>query len=283
MKNILKNKVILIGGIITVIMVSILYLSLDSFYSDGGFRTTQDSIASTQQVNLTGLQELQASGSALIRFSVLEKKLLPFQGPKIIVDGMAEFHGFLKGIPSTFFAYQRKSPNLKHIFRRWIFTQSKSVRPDLVTPEAEEAKKYGFNYIKLNIGSKSIPADKHIDDIIDFYEGLPQNAWVHFHCAHGKGRTTILLVLLDIVKNAPKVSLEDIIRRHHLLGSEDLMITDVWERGTYSKEQLEERKEFVKKFYAFICQKKTGGIQRWSDWNLENPLLNSAFLGGSNK
>ncbi len=267
MKKSLKKKGILICGGLTFFVAVFLYLSFDTFYVSGNFRTTQDPISSTQHVNLIGLRELRASGSAPIRFSELQKRTSHIKEPKIIVDGMAELHGFIKGIPTTFFAYQRKSPNLKHVLRRWIFTGTSQVRPDLVMTEEEEAKKYGFSYKKLTIGSKFIAPDKDIDEIMDFYENLPQNAWLHFHCAQGKGRTSMLLVLLDIVKNAPKVSLEDIVKRHHVLGSENLMIIDAWKKGSYTKKQLEERKEFLMKFYSFICQKKAGEIQRWSDWN----------------
>jgi hypothetical protein len=76
-----------------------------------------------------------------------------------------------------------------------------------------------------------------------------------------------MLVMLDTMKNAPHVSVKDIVTRQHLLGSEDLFNTEVWENGTYTKEQLENRKEFVEKFYQFICQRKAGGQQTWSDWH----------------
>lgn len=267
MKRVLKKKPILIGGGLTLFIALFVYISFDIFYGGGNFRTTQDPISSTQYVNLIGLRDLHASGSAPMRFSDLKKRLSHIPGPKIIVDGMAEFHGYIKGIPTTFFAYQRKSPNVKHILRRLIFTGTTSVRPDLVIPEAEEAKKYGFDYIKLTIGSKFIASDENIDEIIDFFENLPSNSWLHFHCAQGKGRTSILLMLLDIVKNAPQVSLEHLAKRHRILGSENLMTTDVRKNGTYTKKQLEERMEFLTKVYSFIVEKKAGGIQRWSDWN----------------
>ena len=45
------------------------------------------------------------------------------------------------------------------------------------------------------------------------------------------------------------VSLEDIVQRQHLLGSEDLLDTTVWRNGTYTQEQLEKRKRFIEKFY----------------------------------
>lgn len=228
----------------------------------------QDTIISTQKVNMTGLRELQASGGTSVRFVDLQRRLKHIKGPKVIVDGMAEFHGYINGIPSTFFGYQRgRSPALKHIIRRWVLTGTTEVRPELVAPEAEAAKQYGFEYKKVNIGSQFIETDRNIDDIVDFYDGCAKDAWLHFHCAHGKGRTSLLLVMLDILKNAPKVTVHDIVKRQHLLGSEDLFNMEVWKNGTYDKKQLEDRKKFVEDFYEFVCQRKAGGIQKWSDWH----------------
>jgi hypothetical protein len=267
MKRIFTLKKVLIGGGFILIVISLLYLFLDVFYRSN-FRSMQNTILSTQEVDVTGLRALQASGGTYVRFADLQRRLSHIRGNKIIVDGMAEFHGYIYGLPTTFFGYQRSSsPELKHLIRRWIITGTTKVRPELVTPEAEEAKKYGFGYKKVNIGSKFIETDKNIDQILDFFDHLPQGAWLHFHCAHGKGRTSILLVMLDTLKNAPKVTLKDIVKRQYLLGSEDLLNTEVWKNGTYDQKELVARKKFVEDFYTFICQRKTGGIQRWSEWH----------------
>lgn len=244
----------------------LLYLFFDAFYGSN-FRSMQDTIWSTQQVDLRGLRDLRASGGTSIRFSDLRRRLSAIKGPKIIVDGMAEFHGYVNGIPTTFFAYQRHGrPDFKHLIRRWIFTGTTKICADRVIPEAIEAKKYGFDYKKVNIGSKFIETDANIDEIVAFYDTLPPNAWLHFHCAHGKGRTSILLIMLDTLKNAPRIALADIVKRQYLLGSEDLLNIEVWQNGTYDEKKLKARKKFIEAFYAFICQRKAGGIQRWSDW-----------------
>ena len=226
----------------------------------------QDTIWSTQHVDLKGLRELQASGGTSVRFADLQKRLQHVKGPKIIVDGMSEFHGYIYGFPTTFFAYH-KSPRLKHLIRRWIFTGTTDVRSELVIPESLEAQNYGFDYKQVQIGSKFMETDDKIDQIVDLYDNLPPSAWLHFHCAHGKGRTSLLLAMLDIFKNAPTVALEDIIKRQALLGSEDLFNTEAWKHGTYDKKMLEDRKKFVEKFYAFVCQRKKGGISYWSTWH----------------
>jgi hypothetical protein len=266
MKKFLTKKGVLIGAPLGFLLIFIIYLFADLFYVSN-FRTMQDPLTKTDHVNLTGLRELQASGGAPLRFSELQNKLQHVKGPKYIVDGMAEFHGYIKGIPTTFFGYQRRGPNFRHLMRRWILTGTSEINPAFITSEETEAKNHGFDYKKVNIGSTFIPADENIDEIVTFFDITPQDAWFHFHCAQGKGRTSMLLVMLDIMKNAPQVAFEDIIKRQHLLGSEDLLSTVVWKKGSYTKEQLEERKEFIQKFYDFVAQRKAGGTQRWSEWN----------------
>lgn len=85
----------------------------------------------------------------------------------------------------------------------------------------------------------------------------------------------MMLVMYDIMKNAPQIPLAEITKRQHLLGSEDLLNTDVWKKGSYTKEQLEQRAAFITNFYAFICQRKAGGIQTWSAWKQQFPKKDS--------
>jgi len=267
MRSFSIKKSILIGGSLVLFIGFALYLFFDAFYGSN-FRSMQDPLSSTEQVNLRGLRELRASGSTSVRFPDLSRRLDHVKGPKIIVDAMAQFHGYINGIPTTFFAYH-KPPTVRHVIRRWLLTGTSDVRPDIVTPEKVEAQNNGFGYKKVNIGSTFVAPDEDVDEIVDFYDNLPEDAWLHFHCIHGKGRTSVLLVMYDIMKNAPSVSLDDIVKRQHLLGSENLFDTEVWTRGTYSKERLEQRKKFIEEFYAYICQRNAGGVQRWSDWHLQ--------------
>lgn len=265
MKQWLTKKNLVIFGILSIFVSIILYLFLDAFYISN-FRMTTDKISSVHAIDLRGLGELQASGGNLVRFSDLREKLSSIKTRKIIVDGMAEFHGYINGIPTTFLAYQRKTPELKHLIRRWIFTGTSRIQAGLVQTEEEEAKKHGFEYKKVNIGSAYTETNENIDHIIDFFDSLTSDVWLHFHCARGKGRTSILLTMWDIFKNAPHVPLKDIIQRQHLLGSENLFDTSAWKKGTYNKTMLEDRKKFIEDFYQFISQRKRGGIQQWSEW-----------------
>lgn len=267
MKRSLKKKLIFIGGGLVLFIGGLFALFFDGLY-DTNFRTMQDPISSTEKVDLRGLRELKASGGFSVNYANIKKRLTHIQGSKIIVDGMSAYHGYIHGIPTTALGYHISSatPGPKHLLRRLLITGAFKIRPDLVQDAREEAKKYGFEYKSFKIKSKSVPADAIVDDIVAFFDNVSPDTWLHFHCHHGTGRTSILLVMLDIMQNAPSVAVKDIVRRQHLLGSTDLFNTEKWKYGTYTKEQLEHRKKFIEDFYTFVCQRKEGGIQRWSDW-----------------
>ncbi len=266
-KHLSKTKV-LISGTTAFLIGIILYLFFDAFYGDVHFRTMQDPISDSKGVDLTGLRELKASGGNLPRFAYVSWKLNHIKGDKIMFDLKQEFHGYVSGIPSSFLGYHFKDKDVK--FKQWprrlIFTGTFKKRPELVLTEAQEGKKYGFGYINVSIGSKYLSPNKNIDDFVSSIDAIPNDTWIHFHCFQGRGRTSMALAMFDIMKNAPIVALKDIVRRQYLLGSVDLFDTKKWVHSKYSKKQLEDRKHFIENFYIFICQRKAGGIQKWTDW-----------------
>lgn len=267
MKKFLREKKILIGTMgLFIVIVSSLYFLLTDDYADAKFRTMQDPFPSSDQVDLTGLRELQASGGAVIDFPKFKKKLSNINHNIIVVDGISEYHGYINNIPVTYLGYNRSDPDLRYPLRRLLFTGTTQAKRELVIPEKDVAQQFGFGYINIEIDSKIITPDKAVDEFVAFIDALPENKWLHFHCRHGKGRTSMMLIMYDIMKNAPAVALADIVKRQHLLGSENLFDTTVWKMGTYTCETLERRKAFIKQFYDFVTQRKAGGIQRWSEW-----------------
>ncbi len=262
----LRKKHALIGGILSLILISLLCLLFYDLEGVDTFRTTQDRILATEDLDLRGLKDLHASGGHIPRFEELQKQLPANYSKRVILDLTTEAHGYIKGIPANYFGYHLSSPKLKHIPRRLIYLGTLKKRRELIIPEAKEAKKHNFGYKNIVIGSKFITTDKKVDKFLGFFDKLPQGTWVHFHCVQGKGRTSMALVMLDIMKNAPEVSLNNIVKRQYLLGSVNLFDTTLWKKSKYSLGQLKARKKFIENFYTFICQRKAGGIQLWSEW-----------------
>ncbi|OJW51211.1 MAG: hypothetical protein BGO67_12885 [Alphaproteobacteria bacterium 41-28] len=272
MTKYLNKKSLLMGGgvFIFTVLVIISYLLFTDDYTDAKFRTMKDEFTSVEKLDLTGLRELQASGGPIVDFPDLKKRLEQLNKTIIIIDGMRENHGYINDMATTFFGYHRKKPGLRYYIRRILFTGTTRILPQRTLTEIELAQKYGFGYKNIKIDSKIKTPDASVDEFVSYFDKIPENVWFHFHCRHGKGRTSMMLVMYDIMKNAPKVALSDIIKRQHLLGSVDLFDTVVWKtkkKGRYNSRTLNRRKQFMEQFYEFVCQRKAGGIQRWSDWH----------------
>src|SRR3990167_9626457 len=132
MKKFFLNKGVLIGITGTLLIATFLFcLFFDAFYGTN-FRSLQDKVIASQELDLSGLNEIRASGGTLVRFSDLKRKLKHIDGPIIIVDGMSEYHGYIKGIPTSFLAYHKR-PALKHLLRRLLLTGSMDICSEWVT------------------------------------------------------------------------------------------------------------------------------------------------------
>lgn len=268
MSKFLKMRTILIGGGLSLLIGFSIYLYYDAFHPLYRFRSMKDDIASTEDVDLRGLREINASGSSAPHFSDLQKKLGHIKQPKIIIDAKTESPGYIDGRPISFYRYDLSGPRPKHLVRRLYYTGTIFERPDLIVPAQEEANKYGFDYASVHIGSRFIAPVGKIDEIVALLDSIPHDTWIHIHCRNGDGRTSMILTMLDIMRNAPTVSKDSIFKRQHLLGSVDFNNTTVWSKGaSYSKKQLEDRKQFMENFYEFIVQRNAGGVQLWSEWN----------------
>ncbi|HUX78345.1 MAG TPA: hypothetical protein VMW10_01155 [Alphaproteobacteria bacterium] len=268
----LKKRILSIGGgaFILAVLSALFYLISTDDYTDAKFRTMQDRFSSVEKIDLTGLRELQVSGGPMINFPDLNERLNPLNKKIIILDGMRENHGYINSIATTFLGYHRHKLSPRYFIRRLLFTGTTQPLRQLTTSEIEMARKYGFDYKNIKIDSRILTPNASVDEFVAYFDQLPENVWVHFHCRHGKGRTSMMLAMYDIMRNAPKVALTDILKRQHLLGSVDLTNTIAWQtkkKGKYTSETLKRRKKFIEDFYAFICQRKAGGIQRWSEWN----------------
>jgi hypothetical protein len=198
--------------------------------------------------------------------------------PVYIFDLQLEPHRFLAGLPEHWYGYPRsetfpqdlKDVKFKHLLRRLIYTGKLVNSEKEAQTEKDVVESLGFHYIQTNQTRHRVPEAEQVDMFIKTIQELPNNAWVHFHCSAGQGRTSVAMVCYDILKNGKTVSLEDIVKRQHVLGSEDLFDTVVWKNGTYSKEMLENRKNFIVQFYRYVNDPKGLGVALWSAWCRQN-------------
>jgi protein-tyrosine phosphatase len=118
-----------------------------------------------------------------------------------------------------------------------------------VETEGELAARLGMRYKRIPLTDRSAPADENIDDFVAFYKSLPANAWLHFHCHAGHGRTTTFAVFYDILSN-PDVALEDIVARQYALGGANLFASS--KKDNWKGREMRKRAQQIRKFYAYV-------------------------------
>src|SRR5207253_748252 len=112
-------------------------------------------------------------------------------------------------------------------------------------------------YVRLTVTDHARPLDEEVDRFILAVRIMPKNGWAHFHCEAGRGRTTTFLVLYDMMRNANRVSLEDIARRQQLLGY-DYDVLRPADPGSWKAPYTEDRIAFVRAFYSYARTNPNG-------------------------
>ncbi len=237
-----------------------------------------------------GLAELHASASgqpSLAALKTLYKKIHE-QKPDaeiFLVDLRQESHGFVNSLPVSWYIQKnlanfgktlreierdevKRLNNLRGIettFEPLGNADKQAFKPVTIIPrfmETERAasEKVGFIYERFPATDMQFPAPKLIDDFVIFVANLPENAWLHFHCQVGHGRTTSFLVMYDILKN-PELPLEEICRRQYLLGGTNLLLEVEGDKNTI------DRAKKIRLFYDWVqgTRSEQIGLQ-WSEW-----------------
>ncbi len=260
------------------------------------FRTTDDPLKeSKDQPNAhSGLAELHASGSGEFTADSLKLLLARTHGPVTIFDLRQETHIFINGLPASWFAthdwanvgksqaaieadevarVQSLQPGSEIAVRAGEPVKKGSA--DLAMPQRISVRHASIErdlvatdnaaYVRLTVTDHARPLDDEVDQFILAVRALPENAWAHFHCEAGLGRTTTFMVLYDMLRNATRVSLEDIVLRQKLLGYGYDVLRPV-EAGNWKAPYIDDRIAFVRAFYNYARANPNGRPQIWSEW-----------------
>jgi len=260
------------------------------------FRTTDDPLkgCNGKTPSTAGLIDLHASGSGEFTAENLKLLLARTHGPVTVFDLRQETHMFINGLPVSWFATRdwanvgRSQTEIEKQEAAWVRSLGPeseiAVRPghpvkhgdaDSVVPQQVTVKEAsserdlvstaGTGYVRVTVTDHTRPLDEAVDRFIIAVRSLPENAWAHFHCEAGLGRTTMFMVLYDTLRNATRVSLEDIVRRQAILshGYDVLQPPDT---ENWKAPYMAERAEFVRAFYDYARANPNGRPQLWSEW-----------------
>ncbi len=263
----------------------------------GRFRTTKDEFTSSEKSpSKAGLDRLQAAASAQFSKTTLENALKKIDGPVWIVDLRQESHGFVDGMPISWYSkgnqsnagesddnLVRQEQMLINDVRRQgsilvsqilkkkegVITKSRPIDIKVKNAQIEASLVTNLNlgYIRLGVLDHNRPSDATVDHFLEFTKTLPEEAWLYFHCRGGRGRSTTFMVMYDMIKNAKKVSLEDIVKRHALLGGSDLFNLKTDDDEVWKQPFIDERKAFITKFYNYAKDSRGYGKKTWTEWS----------------
>src|SRR5438270_9903953 len=259
------------------------------------FRTTGDPLKMTNlKTSLSsGPANLRASGSGEFTADGLKLLLTRTRGPVTVFDLRQETHVFVNGLPISWFA----TNDWANVGRTHAAIEAdeaarvQSLKPDSeITVTGADIKKSGAPssapadvivrdarterdlveannaaYVRLTVTDHARPLDEEVDRFILAVRALPENGWAHFHCEAGRGRTTTFMVLYDMLRNATRVSLEDIVDRQKLLGY-DYDVLQPAEAGGWKAPYTDDRIAFVRAFYKYAHANPGGRPQLWSEW-----------------
>jgi Inositol hexakisphosphate len=260
------------------------------------FRTTDDRIkANKGQIPAeTGLADLHASGSGEFAADGLKLLLARTRGAVTVFDLRQETHIFVNGLPISWFATHdwanvgrshneieadeaARVKSLKAGSKIVVHPGTAIKKPGVTSSAPEnvsvehastEREVVEFNraaYVRLTVTDHARPLDEEVDRFISAIRTLPENGWAHFHCEAGRGRTTTFMVLYDMLRNATRVSLEDIARRQQRLGY-DYDVLRPADPGDWKAPYTDDRIAFIRAFYEYARANPGGRPQFWSEW-----------------
>lgn len=257
--------------------------------------------ADDYKVLLDGFNGLKMSGSGQFSQGQLEE-LIKYLTKKhqvklenfIIVDLREEPHGFINGDAVTFHygpltSLKNKSSHevLASDQQRINFVRAmpyvvlnKAIKSDAGMPENKKPKvlavksarteqelaaHLGVKYVRIPVTDHFRPDHNDVDQFIDFVEKLPADAWLHFKCRGGKGRTTTFMAAYDMLKN-PGLPKEEFVKRQTLIHGINLSAITVSAKKGWKSSLNIDRINFIGRFYEYLHTPDGYGKRKWSEW-----------------
>jgi hypothetical protein len=222
-----------------------------------------------------GLDELLISGSEQPSVRDFKEDIQNLAAKVIVVDLRQESHGFINGIPVSWYAPKNwanigfdadavmkdeagrlaglagKTIPMVHVLMKddhGQITESRTEHIEVTSAatEKEVTASLGMDSMRFSLTDHCSPVESEVARFVEFFKSVPKTTWLHFHCHGGDGRTTTFMLLCDIMRNGHKFSLEELALRQYLVGGVDLLnhTSEGYKAPLYMR-----RTKFIRKFY----------------------------------
>lgn len=235
--------------------------------------------------NYRNIKDLNISGSAQFTPKQVNYIIKDINTKDILfVDLRQESHGFINNLAFSYFGNSKilnyklgtidvlKNENalLSTIplnSKITIYKKSgkvyKAIKAKAISNEENLILSSNAKYLRLPVKDESILSLEIVDNFVNLIKNKPKNLHIHFHCAHGVGRTTQFMVLYHIMNNPNSLSLKEILEYQIKEGGADLT-------------KLKERAEFLNNFYKYVQENKDNNYEipysKWIFYNNNNNL-----------
>ena len=251
----------------------------------------QPSTEGLRNLNISGSSDLSAKEMDLVKTEI--QKLT--DGPIYIIDVRGESHGLINGMHVSIYGAnnwgnvgkthaQIVAEEAAEIHATMglsidIYSLSKdnnyqpvesgrnTVEVTSAQTEEEACKEHGLGYARFTVPDRAFPGDSELEAFVDFVKSLPANAWLHFHCQAGAGRTTQYMIFYDMMRNIG-LPLKDITYRQCLLGGNFLLYDGTAPGEDPVKAALcAEKAQMITLFYQYIQENyATNYKTKWGQW-----------------
>lgn len=150
-------------------------------------------------------------------------------------------------------------------FKAGKFSPGIAIPVESVTNEETIATDVGFQYIRLPVSDHMAPRDADVDQFVSLVKNASSDTWLHLHCRGGEGRTTTFMAMYDMLKNADKVSFDEILKRQAALPP-NYDLYNVNRRDPSLTIYYQQRLQFLKDFYQYANAALQGYKGSWSEW-----------------
>ncbi len=257
------------------------------------FRAVTDTVPAN--INTTGLADLHIAGGAQFSKASLTAILSHLHTRKmLVIDLRQESHGMLNSNAISWYGKhnaenadknvaqieEEQATLLKKLGEEQVATvdsilkksangEIKKVKPveylvHQTSSEQELVTGMKLKYKRIFVQDYHAPTEKEVDHFIEIVKHAPGNQWIYLHCRAGVGRTTMFMIMFDMLHNAKQVSFEDILARQIALNGKDIF--KLPEKKHYKYAAAVERAEFIKKFYEYAKGNKDNYHTSWSQW-----------------